>query len=105
MPLLPTIEHRGELPENIGEKMGNCFYGCDRCQTVCPHNRFATPNTTAELQPADALLQMTREQWNTLTKEEYDTLFANSAVERCGYEQLMRNIAAIQTNEKTDSQK
>ena len=100
-----TIEHRGELPENIGEKMGNCFYGCDRCQTVCPHNRFATPNTTAELQPADALLQMTREQWNTLTKEEYDTLFANSAVERCGYEQLMRNIAAIQTNEKTDSQK
>lgn len=97
-----TIEHRDELPENIGEKMGNCFYGCDRCQAVCPHNRFATPNTTPELQPSEALLQMTEERWQTLTKEEYKTLFKHSAVERCKYEQLMRNIAAWETGEKTD---
>ena len=87
-----TIEHRGELPENIGEKMGNCFYGCDRCQTSCPHNRFAKPNSTPELQPTPELLQMTTERWHSLTKEEYDSLFRKSAVERCGYEQLMRNI-------------
>lgn len=87
-----TIEHRGELPENIGEKIGNCFYGCDRCQTSCPHNRFAKPNGTPELQPTDELLQMTAERWRSLTKEEYDRLFKKSAVERCGYEQLMRNI-------------
>ena len=87
-----TIEHRGELPENIGEKMGNCFYGCDRCQTSCPHNRFAKPNNTPELQPTPELLQMTTERWHSLTKEEYDSLFRKSAVERCGYEQLMRNI-------------
>lgn len=91
-----TIEHRDPLPENIGKIMGICFYGCDRCQAVCPHNRFAAPNTTPELQPSKALLQMTREKWQTLTKEEYDTLFAGSAVERCKYEQLMRNIAAIE---------
>lgn len=87
-----TIEHRGELPENIGEKIGNCFYGCDRCQTSCPHNRFAKPNSTPELQPTDELLQMTAERWRSLTKEGYDRLFKKSAVERCGYEQLMRNI-------------
>ena len=87
-----TIEHRGELPENIGEKMKNCFYGCDRCQTACPHNRFAKPNSTPELQPKPELLQMTTERWRSLTKEEYDMLFKKSAVERCGYEQLMRNI-------------
>ncbi|MBQ5627420.1 MAG: tRNA epoxyqueuosine(34) reductase QueG, partial [Bacteroidaceae bacterium] len=97
-----TIEHRDELPENIGEKMGKCFYGCDRCQAVCPHNRFAVPNTTPELQPSEALLQMTEERWQTLTKEEYKTLFKHSAVERCKYEQLMRNIAAWETGEKTD---
>lgn len=87
-----TIEHRGELPENIGEKMGNCFYGCDRCQIACPHNGFAKPNSTPELQPKPELLQMTTERWRSLTKEEYDRLFKKSAVERCGYEQLMRNI-------------
>lgn len=90
-----TIEHRGELPEDIGEKMGNCFYGCDRCQTECPHNRFATPNCTPELQPKPELLQMTKKRWHSLTKEEYDILFKKSAVERCGYEQLMRNIYKV----------
>lgn len=96
-----TIEHRDPLPENIGEKMGNCFYGCDRCQAVCPHNSFATPNTTPELQPSQALLQMTKEKWQTLTKEEYRSLFRHSAVERCKYEQLIRNIAAIHPQSKT----
>ncbi len=89
-----TIEHRGELPENIGEKMKSCFYGCDCCQRSCPHNKSAAPNSIPELQPKPALLQMTRERWLSLTKEEYDSLFAHSAVERCGYEQLMRNINA-----------
>ena len=87
-----TIEYRGELPENIGEKMGKCFYGCDRCQTACPHNRFAEPNNITELQPKAELLQMSAKEWSTLTKEQYDMLFSHSAVERCGYEQLMRNI-------------
>lgn len=93
-----TIENRGELPENIGEMMGNCFYGCDRCQAVCPHNKFSTPNDTPQLQPSEALLKMTAERWQTLTEEEYKSLFAESAVERCGYEQLMRNIRARRQN-------
>lgn len=93
-----TIENRGELPDNIGKKMGNCFYGCDRCQTVCPHNRFSTPNTTDGLQPTETLIQMNAERWQALTKEEYDLLFTGSAVERCGYEQLMRNIRASKQN-------
>lgn len=90
-----TIEHRSDLPENIGKKMGNCFYGCDRCQTVCPHNRFSTPNDIPELQPSEELLGMTSDKWGTLTKEQYSALFAGSAVERCGYEQLVRNITAL----------
>lgn len=98
-----TIEHRDALPENIGEKMGNCFYGCDRCQAVCPHNRFASPNSTPELQPCEALLQMTKKKWLALTQNEYKALFKHSAVERCGYEQLMRNIAAIETSDKTEA--
>lgn len=87
-----TIEHRGELPENIGRSMQDCFYGCDCCQAACPHNRFATPNTTPQLQPDKELTMMTKDRWLALTKPEYKALFKHSAVERCGYEQLMRNI-------------
>lgn len=89
-----TIEYRGELPENCGKMMNNCFYGCDSCQEACPHNRFSTPNNTAELQPLPQLLEMDREKWQAISKEEYDQLFAHSAVERCGYAQLKRNIEA-----------
>lgn len=95
-----TIEHRGELPENIGEKMGNYFYGCDRCQTACPHNKFAVPNSTPELQPKPELLQMSAADWQALTKEQYNRLFKKSAVERCGYEQLMRNIKECKKDSK-----
>ncbi len=90
-----TIEYRGELPENIGKKMGNNFYGCDSCLKACPHNRFSIPNSTTEFKPSDELQEMDIDKWKKLTKEQYNTLFAKSAVERCGYEQLMRNISAI----------
>lgn len=87
-----TIENRGELSDEAKEKMGDTFYGCDRCQQACPWNRFATPNTTPELQPSDELLHMTREKWHNLTVEEYRKLFKGSAVKRAKYDGLMRNI-------------
>lgn len=90
-----TIEYRGELLPETGALLGDCFYGCDRCSAVCPHNRFSTPNITEEFQPREDLLKMGVNDWENLTKEEYDKLFADSAVERCGYEQLMRNIKGL----------
>ncbi len=87
-----TIEHSGELPDGIGEKMRNCIYGCDCCQRSCPHNRFATPSKEAAFIPKTELLEMNADDWKNLTKEQYYQLFEKSAVERCGYEQLMRNI-------------
>ena len=90
-----TIEYRGELPDGTGAKMGHCFYGCDRCLSACPHNRFAKANETAEFSPKKEILTKKIEEWQALTNEEYRMIFSDSAVERCGYEQLMRNIRAI----------
>ena len=87
-----TIEYRGELPPATGEKMGECFYGCDRCQSACPHNRAAQPHNEPQFAPSEELLAMSVSDWRVLTKEKFDTLFKDSAVQRCGYEQLMRNI-------------
>lgn len=90
-----TIENKGEISEEYTPKMGNCVYGCDRCQKACPWNRFAKPNTISELQPSEEFLNMTPEDWEKLTIEEYRTLFKGSAVKRAKYEGLMRNIKAI----------
>ena len=101
-----TIENRAdELPPDIIPHLGNTIYGCDRCLQVCPWNRFAPPTTEPQLQPRPELLQMTKEQWEHLTVEQYQQLFKGSAVKRAKYSGLTRNIRAAQTakNEEQDS--
>ncbi|MFQ5806727.1 MAG: tRNA epoxyqueuosine(34) reductase QueG [Phycisphaerae bacterium] len=44
-----TIEHRGEVPAEFHEPIGNWVYGCDVCQQVCPFNRHAPAGTHPEL--------------------------------------------------------
>ena len=88
------IENRGELSEQAKQSMGTTIYGCDRCQTACPWNRFATPNTTPEFQPKSELLAMTKADWHNLTIDEYRALFKGSAVKRAKFDGLKRNISA-----------
>ena len=91
-----TIEHRGEIPDEYGKKLGNRIYGCDNCQRVCPHNRNAEPTNETAFALLDEVASMTREEWNRLTPERYRMLFKDSAIERAGYEGLKRNISCLQ---------
>ena len=88
------IENRGELSDEAKAAMGDTIYGCDRCQTVCPWNRFATPNTEPALQPKPELLSMSKEAWHNLSVEDYRRLFKGSAVKRVKFDGLKRNIDA-----------
>lgn len=96
-----TIEHRGALPDFAQEALRNatttplCFYGCDRCQDVCPHNRFATPTSCTDFHPSPELLRQTPKDWQELTEEGYQKLFKGSAVKRAKYAGICRNIAAL----------
>ena len=90
-----TIEHRGDLPPEAIDKLGNCFYGCDRCGEVCPWNkRFAHKTTIAELAPRNDIVAMTPNNWHHLTLEQYQKLFKKSAVKRAKFEGITRNIQA-----------
>lgn len=94
-----TIEQRGNIPAEARHAMQHCFYGCDRCAEACPWNRrFAQPTSIAQLQPRQALLDMTPAQWAELTPEQYRALFKKSAVKRAKFEGVKRNIAAALEN-------
>ncbi len=96
-----TIEKRGELPKGTGEKMGTCFYGCDRCAETCPWNvRFAHNTEVEELKPRPAIEQMTPADWQTLDVERYREIFRKSAVKRAKFEGLQRNIQALKEAKK-----
>lgn len=87
-----TIEYRGELPPEAAARLGNRLYGCDTCQQVCPWNRKAIPTAEEAFVPSDKLLHLKKESLIHLTKEEYNCIFAKSAVKRAKYEGLMRTI-------------
>lgn len=89
-----TIEFRGhEIPETFQGKMKNRIFGCDICQEVCPWNRHAQPHHEPLFEPSEKLLTMKKEEWETLDKPLFKTLFKHTAVERAGWKQLKRNIA------------
>lgn len=90
-----TIEHRGEMPDEYGKKLGNRIYGCDSCQRACPHNRNAEPTAEPAFTLPDEVASLTCEEWAQLTPERYHMLFKNSAIGRAGYEGLMRNISCL----------
>ena len=90
-----TIEHRGDLPEGTGEQMHDCIYGCDKCSEACPWNRLAKPTKETEFAPSEALKDMTSDDWDSLSVEEYRKLFKGSAVKRAKFEGLKRNVNAV----------
>lgn len=97
-----TIENRGEIPAEAAEAMSSCIYGCDRCQRACPHNNFARPTDIDDFLPDRKLLDMTPDDWENLTEQQYCELFRGSAVKRAKYSGLMRNIRAVNKERKNN---
>ena len=87
-----TIENKAAIPEDIITHLEGRIYGCDKCQDVCPYNRFSKPNEIPEFIPSPALFKMRKKDWDTLSKEQFDALFSNSPIRRIGYERFKRNI-------------
>lgn len=90
-----TIEHRGPLPEGIVQKLDKRIYGCDTCQQVCPHNKSACSTEEAAFDMLPEVAELNMKDWCGMTPERYKQLFKHSAMERAGYEGLMRNISAV----------
>lgn len=99
-----TIEQRDEIPDDVARRMGNRLYGCDICQEVCPHNRFARPTTVADFAPRPEVLSLTPDRIERMMPEEFDALFAGSAVRRAGLSGLQRSLRAIRPNIENDPQ-
>jgi epoxyqueuosine reductase len=98
-----TIEHRGTVETELRAGMGTWVYGCDVCQDVCPHNRFAEPGD-AEFavrgdRNAPSLLDLLK-----LDEAGFLAQFAGSAVMRTKRRGLVRNAAiALGNARQTES--
>jgi epoxyqueuosine reductase len=90
-----TIENRGPIPEEIIPKIGGRAYGCDRCQEVCPWNKYAKPHNNNEFALNSELKDMSAEDWLNLSRDSFDRLFKGSPVERRKYEPFMNTVKIV----------
>ena len=90
-----TIEHKGEIPENITGKMGNRVFGCDICQDVCPWNKKAKQHNITEFDLSSVIEHMKTEDWLSMTEEHFNLIFKRSPVKRRKYGIFMHNLKAI----------
>jgi epoxyqueuosine reductase len=90
-----TIELKSAIPETFHDSMDGWMFGCDICQQVCPWNRFSEEHEETLFLPDPTLLNMTKQDWENLTEDVFETLFQGSAVKRTKYSGLKRNIQFV----------
>jgi epoxyqueuosine reductase len=88
-----TIELKDMLiPGEMKGKFDNWMFGCDTCQDVCPWNRFSKPHDEPAFSPIPEILNMTSNEWEEMTEENFKTIFRNSPIRRSKYAGIQRNL-------------
>ena len=85
-----TIEYPGEVNIATGDRMGDCFFGCDICQEACPFNKGALLRNIF-LPLTDEILRM--------DTECFDDKFGKTAFARSGLDKLKGNIRALRSRD------
>jgi epoxyqueuosine reductase len=95
-----TIEHKGHIPAEFRQAIGNRVYGCDDCLAVCPWNKFAETAREAKLQARADLLAPKIEDWLALDDAGFRTLFSCSPIKRIGLARFLRNLLVAAGNSR-----
>ena len=87
-----TIEHKGPIPQDLREGLGNRIYGCDDCLAVCPWNKFAqVAHTMKAYLPRAELAAPALADLLTLDDAGFRALFSGSPIKRIGRNRFVRN--------------
>jgi epoxyqueuosine reductase len=89
-----TIELKDSIPHGFHGRMDDWIFGCDVCQDVCPWNRFSKPSPEEAFYPGEQLKKMQKRDWEEITEEIFNRIFAHSPLKRAGYEGIRNSIAA-----------
>jgi len=81
-----TVEYKGSVGSDIGKKMGDCFFGCDRCQEACPFN---TEKNLKEISLPSS------EEIIAMQEKDFIQRFGRTSLKRAGLEKIRSNISAV----------
>ena len=98
-----TIEHKGAIPREYREAIGNRIYGCDDCLSVCPWNKFAQEGHEAKLAARDELRGPSLAELARLDDASFRAMFTKSPVKRIGRDRFLRNVLTAIGNSNDQS--
>ena len=93
-----TIEHKGPIPEEFREAIGDRIYGCDDCLDACPWNRFASVSREASFHARAEVFGMRLRDFLALDDKGFRRLFARSPIKRIKRPRFLRNVCVALGN-------
>lgn len=88
-----TIEHAGEIPQNLRKAIGNRIYGCDDCQLYCPWNKYAQLTQETDFLARQALDSQTYAELFGWDEATFLKNTEGNPIRRIGYNRWQRNLA------------
>jgi epoxyqueuosine reductase len=96
-----TIEHKGPIPLEFREAIGDRIYGCDDCLDACPWNRFAEVARETAFHARQRIFEMRLRDFTSLDDEAFRQLFAKSPIKRIKRPRFLRNVCVALGNTGT----
>jgi epoxyqueuosine reductase len=98
-----TIEHRGEIPDDLRQGIGSHVYGCDICQEVCPWNARAPTTEDPAWQPRAAWDMRRVVDLLHMSDDELQGALKGSPMKRAKMAGIRRNVEVASKNGQADA--
>ena len=98
-----TIEHKGTIPREFREAIGNRVFGCDDCIAICPWNKYAKASSDARLAERGQLNERPLAELARLEDADFRKLFAGTPIKRTGRDRFVRNVLIAVGNSREPS--
>jgi epoxyqueuosine reductase len=86
-----TIENRGDIPQEVADKMDGWVFGCDICQEACPWNRKAPHTAENDFHPRPGHANPQPEDLLKMDEAEFRAEFEGTPILRAKREGMQRN--------------
>ena len=96
-----TIEHKGPIPLEFREAIGDRIYGCDDCLSACPWNRHAQVSHELRFHARQGLFRHSLRDFLALDDAAFRSLFDKSPIKRIKRARFLRNVCVALGNTGT----
>ncbi len=90
-----TINKKNGLPNWFPSPSNEYIFGCDICQEVCPFNSNAKATRTKDFFPDERKINPSLRYLESLSEEDFESLFDNTSIGWAGRDVLLRNLNAF----------